>query len=134
MKKKPRENPYPNKIYEYELKRGTEEDWIRYNMLLSKASENFEETTKDKPTKKRLKYLYKIIENTVELLFYKKEAFKSEDERKQTRKNKIPAQIRTLMRKKSSLSKQIIASNTGGKTFKFMKELNLIEEELDSSY
>ena len=31
-----RKNPYPNKIYEYELLNAHEEDWIRYDVILTK--------------------------------------------------------------------------------------------------
>jgi hypothetical protein len=88
--KKKRINPYPNKISEYDLMKGKLEDWIRYDVLVSKLAENFDIETKDENTEERLKRFYGIMEKAVTTLFEKKESFENEEERKQTLKNKIP--------------------------------------------
>ena len=67
-------------------------------------------------------------------MFDKKEAFKSDEEKKHKKGNKIPKNIRILMRKKTSISKKIMKSNSGTKTLKLMKSLEAIETELDISY
>ena len=133
-KKKERRNPYPNSIYEYDLLNAEEEVWIRYNVLLTKLSEDFEDKTKDEDTEGELNVFFKNIEKTVVLLFERKDAFKNDEERKERKGNKIPKKIRILMRKKTSISKKIISSNSGGKTLRLMKSLKNIEKELDTSY
>ena len=85
--KRMRKNPYPNEIYEYDLMKGDEEDWKRYNVLLTKLAEDFDERTKDENTHERLTRFYKLIEEAVVTIFDKKEAFKSIEE-KQSSKGK----------------------------------------------
>ena len=79
-----RHNPYPNTIYEYDLMNSNEEDWIRYDILLSKLSENFDEVTQNENTEQRLTRFYNLMEKAVETLFEKKDAFKTESEKKHT--------------------------------------------------
>ena len=129
-----RTNPYPNSIYEYDLMKASEEDWIRYNDLLSKLSEDFDEKTKGENTEERLSRFYKLVEKTVVTLFEKKEAFKTEEEKELKKGNKIPKTIRILMRKKTIMSKKILKSNLAAKTLTYMHELNKIEKELETSY
>ena len=107
-KKSERINPYPNKIYEYDLMNATNEDWIRYDKILSKMAEDFDDKSKNENTTKKLERFYDLVENTVVTLFDKKEAFKTEDEKKSKPKNKIQKEIRIMMRKKTNISKQII--------------------------
>ena len=87
-KKTERKSQYPNNIYKYDLINAKEEDWIRYDILLSKLSEDFEEKCVGENTEERLNRYYTIIEKVVETLFEKKEAFKSEEEKKNLPKNK----------------------------------------------
>ena len=97
-------------------------------------SENFDDETENETTEERLTRFYKIVENTVATLFNKKEAFKTEEEKKQRKGNKIPKNIRILMRKKTSTSKKILKSNKAQNTLKLMLKLKDIEEELEVSY
>ena len=133
-KKTERKNPYPNNIYKYDLMNATKEDWIRYDTLLSKLSEDFEEKSEGENTEERLNRYYKILERVVETLFEKKEAFKCEEEKKNKPKNKIPKEVRILMRKKTSISKKILTSNNPKTTLRLMKSLQLIEEDLERRY
>ena len=64
-----RKNPYPNTIYEYDLMNASEKDWIRYNVLLSKLSENFDDETIEENTEERLNRFYKLLEEAVTTLF-----------------------------------------------------------------
>ena len=133
--KRKRINPYPNKIFEYDLMNASEEDWTRYNILMSKMSEDFDVNTENENTNERLKRFYDIIEKATKLLFEKKESFKNNDEKDKTKpKNKIPKNIRILLRKQSSLSKQIILSKSGKKTMNLMKNIRIIEDELKQSH
>ena len=113
--KKVRKNPYPNKIYEYDLLNAKQEDWIQYDVILTKLSENFDEETEKENTSEKLNWFYNIIEKAVILLFDKKEAFKNENEKKDKKGNKIPKAVRIMLRKKTSLSKKIISSNSATK-------------------
>ena len=49
-----RKNPYLNKIYEYDLMNAHEEDWIRYDVLLTKLAEDFGDKLKMKALNKSL--------------------------------------------------------------------------------
>ena len=60
-KKTERKNPYPNNIYKYDLLNATEEDWIRYNVLLSKLSEDFDEKSMGENTEERLNRYYQTL-------------------------------------------------------------------------
>ena len=132
--KSTRKNPYPNKIYEYDLMNASEEDWKRYDTLLTKLSEDFDENTKEEDTEERLNRFYKLIEEAVVTLFEKKEAFKTEENKNMRKRNKISKTARILMRKKSNISKKILASNSKDKTLKLMKALEVVEKELEQSY
>ena len=133
-KKTERKNPYPNNIYKYDLMNATEEDWIRYDVLLSKLSEDFDNKSEGENTEERLNRYYATLEKVVETLFEKKEAFKGEEEKKNHPKNKIPKDVRILMRKKTSVSKKIMSSNNEKKTLGLLKTLQIIEEDLERSY
>ena len=61
-------NPYPNNIYKYDLMNATEEDWIRYDVLLSKLSEDFDNKSEGENTEERLNRYYATLEKVVETL------------------------------------------------------------------
>ena len=132
--KKSRRNPYPNKIYEYELLNAKEEDWIRYNVLLTKLSENFDDDSEHENTEEKLTRFYNLLEQAVTTLFEKKDSFKIEDEKKHKPGNKIPKRMRILMRKKTSISKKMMASSLSAKTLRLMKLLETIEMDLRTRY
>ena len=68
------------------------------------------------------------------ILFEKKEAFKSDDEKGEQKRNSIPKKMRILMRKKTNISKKIVTSNSPTKTLRLLKELEVIEAELTINY
>ena len=70
-----KKNPYPNNIFEFDLMKGTEEDWIKYETMLEKKAEEFELNMKDKTTDEQLEKFIETIEATVRLLFQKKKEF-----------------------------------------------------------
>ena len=129
-----RKNPYPNKVYEYDLMKADDEDWKRYDILLTKLSEDFDSKTEYETTSEMLERFYNLIEKSVTTLFEKKEAFKNEKEKKNKKGNKIPKEIRIMMRQKTKLSKKILSSNSGNKTVQMMKTLETVEKELELSY
>ena len=76
---------------------------------MSKLSKDLEEKSVGENTKERLNRYFTTIEKVVETLFQKKEASKSEEEKKNLPKKKIPKDVRMLMRKKTNLSKKILS-------------------------
>ena len=129
-----RKNPYPNSIYEYDLMKATDENWVRYDILLSKLSEDFDIKIQNEDTQARLMRFYNVIEEAVKTLFEKKDAFKPEEEKERSKGNKIPKNMRLLSRKKTMISKKILKSSSGVKTLKLMLNLENIEKELEISY
>ena len=118
-------NPYPNSIYEYDLMKGTEADWIKYETILEKKAEDFAIKMKKESTDNQLKRFTEIIEETVTLLFKKKTDFKTEKEKdEQTRRrNKIPRKVRTNLKKKRSISDQILTSTSASRTLRLRTKL-----------
>ena len=84
--------------------------------------------------RKKLNRFYNLFEQSVTILFEKKESFKSEEEKKHKPGNKIPKRIRILMRKKTSISKKINTLNSPTRTLRLMKLLDTIETDLRTSY
>jgi hypothetical protein len=81
-----------------------------------------------------LSRFYNLLEETVTLLFDKKESFKTDEEKTSLkRKNKLPRKTRILLRKQASLSKKILVSKSEAKTFRLMISLRQIESELEVS-
>ena len=65
---------------------------------MSKLSEGFDEESEIENTGQKLTRFYNIVEKAVVTLFEKKEAFKSEEKKKDKPNNKIPREIKNLMR------------------------------------
>ena len=80
----------------------SEEDWIRYDVLLSKLSEDFDDKTKSEDTQERLNRFYKVIEEAVTTLFDKKEAFKSDDEKKKDEGKQDTKESETINEKENN--------------------------------
>ena len=40
-------NPYPNKIFEYDLFKGTDEDWVRYEKMMEREAAKFDKETEN---------------------------------------------------------------------------------------
>ena len=93
-------NPYPNKIFEYNLMKGTEEDWIRYELIIEDYAKDFEEKSKEENTTEKYDRMIKIIEEAVTLIFEKKEQFKNPEE-KTRRGNRIPKKVRMMKASRS---------------------------------
>ena len=127
-------NPYPNKIYEYDVMKGTDEDWVRYDKMMEKEADKFDEETENIDTEEKLKRFYRILEQTTTFLFEVKEVFKNKDDKTQTtRKNKIPKTARRLMIKKRKLSDKMQTCKSKTKMVEMMHSLAKIEVELKES-
>ena len=68
--------------------KGTEADWIKYEVLLEKKAESFELNMKEETTEKQLNRFLEIIEETVKLLFGKKNDFKNSNEKENETKRR----------------------------------------------
>ena len=126
-------NPYPNKIYEYDLMKATDEDWIRYNKIIEKEEDKFVKDSENENTDEKLKRLYSILEKTTKLLFEEKEAFKNDEKKETKRRNKIPRAARILMNRKKNISNNIQKCKSGKQMTKLIQKLSLIENEIDES-
>ena len=97
-----REVPYSNTFHQYNLQMADEEDWLRYKAELMEV--DFHTITKGMNVEQKLSKLYSIFESATALIFTKKkelitnEEDKEENDEKKRSKNKIPKDIRLLMR------------------------------------
>ena len=74
--------------------KATDEDWMRYDALMSKLGEEFDDKTAKENTDERLKIFYNTIEEAVVTLFDKKKnIFVSDQEKNDKIGNKIPREI-----------------------------------------
>ena len=130
-------NPYSTKVYEYNLFEASESDWTRFSTVLEGISRNFEEETKNENVETKLAKVYENIERATGMVFKKKTDFEDktvDDDAKKKSNNKIPKRIRTLMKRKKKLSKNILASTSWQKNYKTMVELRKVEDEIDEEY
>ena len=130
-------NPYSTKVYEYNLFEASESDWTRFSTVLEGISRNFEEETKNENVETKLAKVYENIERATGMVFKKKADFEDksvDDDAKKKSNNKIPKRIRTLMKRKKKLSKNILASTSWQKNYKTMVELRKVEDEIDEEY
>ena len=129
-----RKYPYTTTLYQYDLEKADDEDWLRYDHMLGTI--DFENEVKGMNTNQKLRRFYEILEGTSKEVFKKKKEFQDESlkEKVNKPKNFIPKRIRKLMKRKSKLGNQILASSKWWKTVKMEEELEQIEMELDEEY
>ena len=132
-KGKQRNNQYYTSIPDYNFIDADDEDWYRMNLELNKINwvsllgDNAPEPMTDL-------FLNKLLE-TVQLIFDKSQKSESaEDVKKFSNNNKIPRNIRILMRRKGKLSKSIQKVKSIPKYIKLTNKLESIEKELSLSY
>ena len=128
-----RKYPYTTLLYQYDVENADDEDWLRYDDML--GSVDFEEEIKGMNTNQRLRRFYEILEGTAKEIFEKKKEFEEETKKEESNKPKnfIPKRIRSLMKRKSKLEKQILASTKWWKSL-MEEKLEDIESELDEEY
>ena len=100
--------------------------------MLESVAKDFDKKTENENTTQMLNRMIKIIEDVVVSVFEKKEDFKSEEE-KSRRGNMIPRKVRLLMKKKRSISDNILKSKSGTKTRKLMQSLEAVEKTLEEN-
>ena len=133
-----RETPYTNNFHKYRLDKGDAEDWMRYESLLNDV--NFEALVEGMNVEQRLFKFYEILEKTVDAIFKKRKQYietvedEKHEESKRTSKNKIPKDIRLLMRQKKEISDRIKISKDWRKTFELTKQLEDKEILLKEHY
>ena len=105
---KSKEKPYITNIHEYDVMKADDEDWLRWRTLLDEV--DFENETKEN----KMKTFYETLEQIVAKVFKKKRDYsdKSDDDDDMKPKNKIPKDVRLLMRKIKEISNRILLSNT----------------------
>ena len=128
----PKQVPYTNKFHQFDLSKADSEDWLRYETELRNI--DFETITQEMNVEQKLSKLYDILEKATAKVFIKKKEFKDKDEDEENEdmgkskpKNKIPKEIRLLMRQKKELSDRIKKSNHWLKTLRLTKELGMKE-------
>ena len=121
---------YKTKLNEYDFFNASEELWLRFNLLMTQI--NFEDLFKDSSTDEMLKKFYDAVEATVDIVFDKKEDPATKNDFSSA--NKIPRNIRVLMRRKSNLSKSILNSKSGKKISNLKLSLQEVELQLENHY
>ena len=124
-------NHYETSVPEFDLKAGDDEDWMRINLLLNET--RWESLMENMSAEESLLTFLKVVEQNVSLVFTKK----SETNQPSggfTNKNKIPREIRNLMRKKRKLSKVTLRAKSHSRLLKLREELENIELKLQTSY
>ena len=122
-----KEKPYSTTLHMYDIMKADEEDWLRYETLMVEEEGKFEETSKGETVEKMIEQLYTAIENTVKVVFPKKEL-------KKKKGNMIPKEARLLMKQIKEISSRIQKSQSWKKTYNFTEKLRRKEEELSDLY
>ena len=125
-------NPYSTKVFQYETKKATIQQWGRFDHVLRNIDE--EELLKNIAPEEQLKRIYQTIEEALEQCLEKKESLENDDGKVKRKKIFIPRRIRSLMRRKEKLSERVLKSRSWLKNHKVMEELEEIECEIDESY
>ena len=134
----PKEKPYTTNFHKYRLDKGDAEDWMKYESLLREV--NFDALVEGMNVKERLLKYYDILEKVVDAVFRKKKQYletledEKDDENKRKPKNKIPKEIRLLMRQKHEISERIKKCKDWEKTFELSKQLEDKEIQLKEHY
>ena len=81
---------------------------------MNNEEEAFESTVEEMNVERKVETLYKIIERVVELVFDKRKQFAdAKVESLKRNNNKIPPEVRLLMRQKSQISERIKSQKVG---------------------
>ena len=113
--------PYFTNIYKYNLYAANQEDWMRYEALMDDV--DFENTAKNMSVEEKLNKFYEILEMIVAAVFKKKDEYSDTPEKSNTSKNKIPKEIRLIMRQKAEISERITKCKDWSKKYRLEKEL-----------
>ena len=94
---------------------------------------NWDEASRGMDVENKVDKFLKVVEKTVETVFKKKANFNDEDLPNTKPKNKIPKEVRLLMRQKK-ISDRILKSRSWMKTYTLKKQLEEKEIKLKQKY
>ena len=124
-------NHYETSVPEFDLKAGDDEDWMRLNLLINETK--WDSLMENLSAEESLNAFLKVVEQNVSLVFTKKkESFQPSGQFRS--KNKIPREVRNLMRKKRNLSKVMLKAKSFSRLLKLRENLEAIELKLQNSY
>ena len=133
-----RQVPYTTKFHQYEINKADQEDWLRYEAELMEV--DFDSLTESMNVKQRMDKFCEILEKATAAVFIKKKEFVvNEEEEKEEigekkTKNKIPKEVRLLLRQKKEISDRIKKSNHWYRTLILTRELEEKEALLCEKY
>ena len=109
IKVKKATNTYSTKVFEYNLSEADKEAWEKFEAIIESNTMNFDVETEYDTTEVKLEKFYKHLERATAIVFEKKKEFtenedndKEVDTKQPKSKNKIPRQIRNLLKKNQS--------------------------------
>ena len=126
------EKPYLMATYKHEIEGGREEDWMRYQYLMSRKEERWNLMAPRLTLAEKVKTFYSMVEETVTQVFPLKAEYSGEGKRKT--KNKIPRQARTLMRQRRKIAARLKMSKSWQNSLTMMKKLEETEKSLKNHY
>ena len=106
---KTKEKPYTTNLHQYDIMNADEEDWLRWRSLVEEV--NFDKDTEEMNVEEKMKTFYSILEDVAAKVFKKKEYSDEPDDDVKKSKNKIPKEVRLLMRQIKDISNRIKVSN-----------------------
>ena len=128
-------NPYTTKIFEFDTENASEEQFKRFEHLMDQFDED---KLDDLNPDEQLDVIIKVMEEAVEKTIPRKKMFEEINEidklNKKSSNNFIPKTVRTLMKRKSKLSKKILNSKNWYKNYQVYLELEKVENDLDNHY
>ena len=128
-------NPYTTKIFEFDTENASEEQFKRFEHLMDQFDED---KLDDLNPDEQLDVIFKVMEEAVEKTIPRKKMFEEINEidklNKKSSNNFIPKTVRTLMKRKSKLSKKILNSKNWYKNYQVYLELEEVENDLDNHY
>ena len=127
-----KERPFSTKIHEYEFWEADEEDWMRYGALMEDI--DWDHSSQGLDVGGKLELFYELLEDVVSKVFKKKEEFSEKEDADKRTKNKIPKQVRLLMRQKKEISNRMMNSKSWLKTLKLTRQLEDKEKQLMEKY
>ena len=125
-------NHYHSQLPEYNFRDADEEDWMRLNMEIDLI--DWSTILADKSPDEMTKIFLEILLEKVWLVFKKLSTFESTEKKDFSSNNKIPRQIRILMRNKRKLSESIQRTKSMRRCLNLRDKLESIEKELKESY
>ena len=113
---------YHTKIPNFNWRKGSVEQWDQYRDILNRI--DWSDSTKQMSVRDKVDYLNSQMEAAVG------QVFENLLERKKFKRKRIPRDIRTLYKRKSSISKKIHKTKCKEKLGRLIVDLEIVEQEL----